>query len=100
MAFALVKISFQIRKHTYGRYGDSFGAPCESPVRSKDFNRPHDIVIIVKRLPHSHENGIGQAIGFIYADELGNNVGSREVSMKSLPACHAEATSHLASGLT
>ena len=99
MAPAFVQISFQCRYHSYGGKGNAFRTPSETPFRSKHLYGPHDIFIIVQRLSHPHEDRVGQPVGLVYRQELGQYVRCGKMSVKSLPSRHAESASHPAAGL-
>ena len=74
MALALVKILLKIREDSYRRKGDSLRTPSESPVSGKDLDSSHHIVVVVKRLSHSHEDRIRKPVGFVHSNELRNDV--------------------------
>jgi len=62
MALALVEIATEVRKDTDGRDCDALWAPAESPIGGQHGDGAHDVVVVVERLAHAHEHGIGQLL--------------------------------------
>ena len=62
VASALVQIPLQIRKDSDCGNRYPLRAPRETPVSSKDLDGTHHIFIIVQRLSHTHEHGIGKSV--------------------------------------
>ena len=99
MAFAFVQEAPELRHHPDGAERDALGAPAEPPVRREDRDSPLDGFPVVQRLPHAHEDGIGELPRLPDGEELVEDVRLREVAMEALPARHAEMAAHLAARL-
>lgn len=84
---------------SYRAYGDSFGAPCESPGGCEYVDSTEHWVEVVHRLAHAHEHDVGEGGRLRYRQHLVDNLSGGEIAVEALAACHAEAASHAASGL-
>ena len=70
MAFAFIQVFAEHRQHADGAQGHPFGAPGQSPAGRKDVDDAPDLGPVVQRLPHAHENGIGQLARLFDGEKL------------------------------
>ena len=87
------------RRHADGRDRDPPRAPPDSVARGEDLQRLQHLVHVVKRLPHTHENEVGQLCRLGQPEDLVHDLARRQVRPQSLPPRHAEVARHAASHL-
>ena len=74
-------------------------APAQPPVGRDDRQGSRDLRPVVERFAHAHEDGVGQLLRFVDAQQLGENLGRGKLTVEAAPAGHAEAAAHLAADL-
>lgn len=99
VAAGRIEVLPQVRQDTDRGKGYAFGAPAETPVSRKHLDGLHHVAEVVKRLAHSHKDGVRQLRGLVDGDELGKDVRRGEIAVESLTSGHAEAAAHPAAGL-
>ena len=99
VALALVQELFQLRKDADGAEGDAFGTPGQPPGSREHFHHTLHLLPVIQGFAHAHKNGIGELPGFCNGKKLAQDIGSIQIPVKTLPACHAELAAHLAAGL-
>ena len=96
VAALLVQEALQRRQHPDRAQGDAFWAPGETPRSSEYFDDAGHGGVVVERLAHPHEYGVGELCRFVGADELVEDVCGVELPVETLPAGHAELAGHFA----
>ena len=99
MATLLVEVALQRGQHADRADGDALGAPGEAPRRRQHLQGARHGVVVVERLAHPHEHGVGELVRLVDAEELIENVGGVQLPVVAVPAGHAELASHPASRL-
>ena len=95
----LVEVAPERREDAYRAEGDALGAPGKAPRRRQDLDDFGDGIVVVQRLAHAHEDGVGEVACLVDAEELIENVRCVQLSVEAVAARHAELAAHLAPGL-
>ena len=99
MSFLFVEISFQIGQNSNAGDGYALRTPGETPVCGEHFDGLGHLVVIVERLAHAHEHGVGEFVGVANRYELVEDVADEGLPLESSAAGHAELAVHAAAGL-
>ena len=99
MAAALIEEQFQLGQYADRREGYAFGTPAQPPVGGDDFQGGGHLRPVVERLAHAHEDGVGQVVRLIDAQQLGDDLPGGKLAVEAAAPRHAEAAVHLAADL-
>ena len=99
VAAGTVQETPECRQHPDGGDGDPLRAPCKTPGGRHHLDGTQQVLLVVERFAHPHEDGVGQVGGLVDGDKLRQDIGGGEVPVEPLPSGHAEGAAHPAAGL-
>ena len=99
VTFRLFKKTFHKRYHADCRYCYSCRAHGKTPVGGHDVERAHEVVVVVHRLAHSHEDEVGEFFVFRKVEDLVQDVACRKILLETLFTGLTEEAVHLAAYL-